>query len=83
MEANIEELNEEIELLSKRIEILEKRENRRRAFFYTKLIIKIVLIVVILFGAYQGYQYVVKEMPTMMEEKIKELGLGIIKPSNK
>ncbi len=69
----IEELKEEIEVLNKRIGILERKENNRRALNYIKIIIKVVLIVAALYGIWRGYEYVVHEIPNMLEEKIKDL----------
>ena len=73
MELEIEELKEEVELLSKKVEILEKKENYRKAYSYTKVIIKIVLIGLFAYGAYLGYEYITKELPNVIEEKIKDL----------
>lgn len=73
MEEELEELKEEIEFLSKRIDSLEKRENRRKAFGYTKLLIRVILILVTIYGIWRGYEYVVNEIPRIMEEKIKEI----------
>ena len=69
----IDDLKEEIEILKKRINILEKNENRRKAYKDTKIIVKIILIVFIFYGMYKGYDYVVHEIPNMMEEKIKKI----------
>ena len=73
MKDEVLELKEEIEILNKRIGILEKKENRRRAFTYIKVLVKVLLIGAIAFGIWKGYEYVVHEVPNMMEEKIKEL----------
>lgn len=73
MDNEVLELKNEIELLNERISVLEKRDNRRRSLSYIKIIIKIVLIGAIIFGIWRGYEYVVHEIPNMMEEKIKDL----------
>lgn len=73
MNNEVLELKDEIELLNERISVLEKRDNRRRSLSYIKIIIKIVLIGAIIFGIWRGYEYVVHEIPNMMEEKIKDL----------
>lgn len=70
---NIEELKEEIAVLKKRISILERKENNRRALNYIKIIIKVILIVTFIFGIWRGYEYLVHEIPNMMEDKIKDL----------
>ena len=73
MEDEIMELKEEIELLNKRIDALEKSDSRRKAFTYTKILIRIVLILVAVYGAWRGYEYATSEIPKIMEEKIKEI----------
>ena len=73
MDNEVLELKNEIELLNERISVLEKRDNRRRSLSYIKIIIKIVLIGAIIFGIWRGYEYVVHEIPNMMEKKIKDL----------
>ena len=54
-------------------EILEKKENQRRVYFYLRLLFKIILILGVAYGIWKGYEYVVKEIPNIMEEKIKEI----------
>ena len=73
MNNEVSELKEEIEILNKRISLLEKKESRRRSFTYLRAIIKILLIGALIFGVWRGYEYVVNEIPHMMEEKIKDL----------
>lgn len=73
MERNIEELEEEISLLKKRISILEGKENRRKAFSYAKIIVKIVLIGLFLFGIWKGYDYIVNEIPQLIQNEINDL----------
>ncbi len=73
MESEIEELREEVDLLTRKVELLEKKENQRKAMFYVKLLIKVILILVTIYGAYRAYDYVVKELPSIIDEKIKDL----------
>lgn len=73
MEGEIKELKEEINLLNRRIEILEKKDNQRRALAYGKALIKIILIGVIAYAVYRGYDYVINELPTVIEEKFNEI----------
>ena len=73
MSEDVLELQQEIDTLNKRISVLEKKENRRKSLTYLKLIIKLLLIGAIIFGIWRGYEYVVHEIPNMMEEKIKDL----------
>ena len=73
MNEEIERLEEEIELLQKRVNILENSENRRKAAKYISIIFKILMILLMCFGIWKGYDYIVNEIPNMMEEKIKSL----------
>ena len=73
MEREIEELKQELMILNKKVEILERKENTRRVISYVKVLVKIILIMALAYGAWRGYEYVVKEVPNIMEEKIKEL----------
>ena len=73
MELEIEELKEEISLLTEKVEILERKERQRKSMFYVKLLIKFVLLASAVYGAFKLYDYVVREVPNIMENKIKEL----------
>ena len=73
MEKDIDKLEEEILLLKKRISILEGKENRRRAFGYIKLIVKILLILLIAFGIWRAYDYVSNDVPKLIEDKISSI----------
>lgn len=73
MEEEIEELKEEVMLLTRKVELLEKKDNHRRAYSYAKILIKLILTLLVCFGLYLGYHYVVNELPNMIEDKIKEL----------
>ena len=73
MNEELTELQNEIDLLNRRIGVLEKKESRRQSLGYLKLIIKILLIGAIVFGIWKGYEYIVHEIPNMMEEKIKSI----------
>lgn len=72
MEEEILELREEIDLLTKKVEILEKKENHRKALTYVKILVKIVLIGALAYGVYRGYEYLVKELPTIIVDKVKD-----------
>ncbi len=78
MEDEIMELKEEIGFLSHRIEILEKTEKKRHAFFYVKILVKVILILLSVYGIWKGYEYLSKEIPSIMEEKIKEIKINNI-----
>ncbi len=73
MNEEVLDLKNEIEVLNERISVLERKESRRKALSYLKIILKIVLIGAIIFGIWRGYEYVVHEIPNMMEEKINSL----------
>ncbi len=73
MEKEIEKLEQEVTLLKKKISILEAKENKRQAFKYLKIFIKLALTIVLLFGIWKGYNYIVNELPNIMEEKINDL----------
>ena len=70
---DIEKLEKEIILLKKRISALEGKENRRKAFGYVKAIVKIVIILLIAFGIWKGYDYVVNGIPKLIENKVSDL----------
>lgn len=73
MEEEILELREQINILTEKVEILEKKENHRKAYNYLKILIKVILVGALAFGVYWGYRYVVDELPNVIEEKIKDL----------
>lgn len=73
MENEVIELREEIELLTERIAVLEKNESKRKAFAYTKILVRIIMLLLFFYGVWKGYEYVVNEIPKLMEEKIKEI----------
>lgn len=70
--SNVEDLEKEIILLKKRIEILERAENKRKITKYINIIIKIVVFLLFIFSVYQGYNYIVNQFPEIVENKIKE-----------
>lgn len=73
MENEIIELKEEMNILNERISALEKSNNHRKAYAYTKALIKICLILLSIYGIWRGYQYVTSELPKLVDEKIKEI----------
>ena len=75
MERELEELKEEVSLLTKKVEILEKKENRRKAATYVKILFKVILIIAVIYGAYWGYNYVSKELPNIIVEKVKDMSI--------
>ena len=73
MENEIVELKDEITFLEKRIEMLEKTNNRRKAYSYLKLLGKICLFLLIIYGGWRGYGYIKDEVPKIIDNKIKEI----------
>ena len=73
MEMDLTELKEEIRLLNERIDVLEKNENKRKAYFYLKILIRVIIILACVYGVWKGYEYISKELPSILEEKIKEM----------
>ena len=63
MEEDIQELQEEITVL---------KNNRRRAANYVKILVKVILIAGVLYGIWYGYNYVVHEIPNIIEQTVKE-----------
>ena len=72
---NVEDLEQEIKILKKRIEILENIENKRKIYKNIHLIIKICLFLLIIYGIYQGYEYITKNIPNIIENQIKEINI--------
>ena len=72
MEEEILELREEVELLTRKVELLEKKENHRKAYAYLKILGKVLLTLAISYGVYWGYKYVVDELPNIIVNKVKE-----------
>lgn len=70
---NIEELEREIEILQKRVNILERKENRRASYKYIRIIFKMVVYALIIFALWRGYDYVVNGIPKMLNDKIQEI----------
>ena len=73
MEDEIDELKEEIKNLNERIDALEKVNRHRKAFKYAKAILKVCLLLLSVYAIWRGYEYVVNEVPKVVDEKIKEI----------
>lgn len=67
----IEELKEEISYLKKRVENLEKIENRRKSLKYLRIIVKVIIFLLIIFMIWKGYDYLVNGLPNMLNDKIQ------------
>ena len=72
----IQELRKEVELLTKKVEVLEKKENQRKAMSYLKILFKVIAIAAIIYGVYRGYDYVVNELPNVIVDKVKNVGIS-------
>ena len=72
MESELVELREEVELLTRKVEKLEKKENIRKAASYGKILLKALLVAAASWALYWGYNYIVKELPNIVIEKVKE-----------
>ena len=72
MESNEEvlELQEQVNELEDRIYKLEKHEATRRV----KSGINLLMIGALVFGIFYGYNYVVNELPKLIEKEVKEKG---------
>lgn len=73
MERDVRELEEEIRILKKKVSLLEAKDNRRQAFKYLRIIIKLALVALLVFGIWKGYDYIVNGLPKMVDEKIKDI----------
>jgi hypothetical protein len=75
MEAEIQKLRDEVKYLSRKVDILEKKEKNRVAMSYLKILIKVIVIGALSYGIYWGYRYVVNELPNVVVEKVKDLSI--------
>lgn len=73
MDREIEKLQEEIVYLKRRIASLEKSENHRKAGKYFKMIVKIIMICVVGFMLWRGYDHFVNGIPKLIDDKIQSL----------
>ena len=74
MGSEVEALREEVNLLARKVEILESKENKRKAMTYVKVLVKVILIASLAYGVYRGYDYIVHELPNIIVEKLKDTG---------
>lgn len=73
MDNEVVELKEEIEFLKERITVLEKKERNRKTCAYIKMAFRVVLLLATIYGALKGYEYLVNEVPKIINEKIEEI----------
>jgi hypothetical protein len=75
---NILELEEQIKELEDRVYVLEKHEATRKVKSSVKLLIKVILIIGFILGLFYAYNYVVNELPKIIEREVKEAGENTI-----
>lgn len=71
MEKKIDELEEEITILEKRIGVLERTERKRKIFKLLKLMLFLFIILFVAFGLWKTYDYVVNEVPNMINKEVE------------
>ena len=71
MKDEIESLQMEVNVLKERVNVLEKRERKRKAARLIGIMLKIIFYCSVLIGLWIGYQYV-SNIPSMLSEKIKD-----------
>ena len=73
MDREIEKLKKEILILNARIKTLEGKEHRRSIFKSVKFLFGIVVVALVAFGIWKGYDYVTNYIPSYLEDKINDL----------
>lgn len=69
----IEKLKTEIKILNKRIASLEHAEHKRKALKRFKFIFNIIVLAVIGYSIWYGYDYITNYIPNQIEEGINNL----------
>lgn len=70
----INELQEQVRLLEDRVYVLERQEASRKVRTWLKILFKVLILIAVVVGAFYAYNYVVDELPKLIENKIKETG---------
>ncbi len=70
----LNELQEQVKILEDRVYVLERQEATRKVKSWVKLLFKVLILVAVVVGAFFAYNYVVDELPKIIENKIKETG---------
>ena len=70
----LNELQEQVRILEDRVYVLERQEATRKVKSWVKLLFKVLILVAVVVGAFFAYNYVVDELPKLIENKIKETG---------
>ena len=74
----LDELQEQVKLLEDRVYTLERRDAARRARGWLSILIKLLIIIALVFGAFYAYNYITNELPRMIENEVKEKGSNVI-----
>lgn len=72
MEGQIQELKREIDLLNAKVESLENKEKKRKTLSYVRLLLKVAIILFSIYGLFWSYNYLVEEVPKILQEKVKD-----------
>ena len=70
----LNELQEQVRILEDRVYVLERQEATIKVKSWVKLLFKVLILVAVVVGAFFAYNYVVDELPKLIENKIKETG---------
>ena len=70
----LNELQEQVKILEERVYVLERQEATRRVKNWIKILFKVLILVAVVIGSFLAYNYVVDELPKLIENKIKETG---------
>lgn len=70
----LNELQEQVKILEDRVYVLERQEATRKVKNWIKLLFKVLILVAVVIGSFLAYNYVVDELPKLIENKIKETG---------
>ena len=70
----LNELQEQVKILEERVYVLERQEATRRVKNWIKILFKVLILVAVVIGSFLAYNFVVDELPKLIENKIKETG---------
>ena len=73
MDKEVERLKKEVLILNARIKVLEGKEHRRSIFKSVKFLLGVVILSLVAFGIWRGYDYVTNYLPNYLEDKINDL----------
>jgi len=70
----LNELQEQVKILEERVYVLERQEATRKVKNWIKILFKVLILVAVVIGSFLAYNFVVDELPKLIENKIKETG---------